>query len=171
MLPTPVRPWSPRPPRLTCSRMARERAAPGAARAPKLAAFSQLFLLVLPPPALSHGRGAAAQPGDGGRAAGSGCPSPARSAGKGRLHLQRTELGRGPGRAPRLLGTHQRPAAPRQLASRPVPFPAPQRSSLGSGGLPTGLASSGRGFELLRPPSSRTSWKHPHNPNRHAQNK
>lgn len=82
MLPTPVPPWSPRPPRLTCSRVARERAAPGAARAPKLAALSQLFLLVLPPPALSHGRGAAAQPGDGGRAAGSGCPSPARLAGK-----------------------------------------------------------------------------------------
>lgn len=153
-----------------CSRVARERAAPGAARAPKLAALSQLFLLVLPPPALSHGRGAAAQPRDGGRAAGSGWPSPARSAGKEGSTCS-AELGRGLGRAPRLLGTHRRPAAPRQLASRPVPFPAPQRSSLGSGGLPTGLASSGRGFGLLRPPSSRTSWKHPHNPNRRAQNK
>lgn len=101
------------PTRLTCGRVARERAAPGAARSPELPALSQLFLLVLPPPALSHGRGATAQPGDGGRAAGSGCPSPARSlGGEGRFHLQRAELGRGPGRAPRLLGTHRRPAAP-----------------------------------------------------------
>lgn len=81
--------------------------------------------------------------------------------GEGGFHLQRAEPGRGPGRAPRLLGTHRRPAASPQLASLPVPFPAPQRSSLGSGGLPTGLASSGRGLELLRPPSSLTSWKHP----------
>lgn len=90
-----------------CSRVARERAAPGAARAPKLAALSQLFLLVLPPPALSHGRGAAAQPRDGGRAAGSGWPSPARSAGKEGSTCS-AELGRGLGRAPRLLGTHRR---------------------------------------------------------------
>lgn len=69
-------PWSaPSPPSspaprvpasLTCGRVARERTAPGAARAPNLAALAQLFLLVLPPPALSHGRDAEAQPGTAG---------------------------------------------------------------------------------------------------------
>lgn len=69
---------------LTCSRVARERTAPGAARAPELAAVAQLFLLVLPPPALSHRRGAEAQPRDGGRAPGAPRPAPS-----------------GPGRRPR----------------------------------------------------------------------
>ncbi|MEJ1277678.1 protease serine 48 [Cricetulus griseus] len=165
---------SPRPTRLTCSRVARERAAPGTARAPKLAALSQLFLLVLPPPSLSHGRGAATQPGDSGRAAGSGCPSPARSARKEGSTCSARSWGADPAELPASwahTGGLQLHSWLSPLASRPVPFPAPQRSSLGSGGLRAGLASSGRGYGLLRPPSSSTSWKHPQNPNRRAQNK
>lgn len=62
---------APAPPRapLTCGRVARQRAAPGAAGARELSALAQLFLLVFPPPALSHGRRAGAQPGRDGRAA------------------------------------------------------------------------------------------------------
>lgn len=127
------------PTRLTCGRVARERAAPGAARSPELPALSQLFLLVLPPPALSHGRGATAQPGDGGRAAGSGRPSPARSAGKDGSTCSARSWGAGRAELPaswartgglQLLGWRS------PLASRPGPFSAPPRSSLGSGRAP-----------------------------------
>lgn len=68
-----------------CGRVAGERTAPGAARAPKLAALAQLLLVVLPPPALSHGRGAAAQPATAG-------PGP-RAPGAARQHLRGREAG------------------------------------------------------------------------------
>lgn len=181
---------------LTCSRVARERTAPGAARAPELAAVAQLFLLVLPPPALSHRRGAEAQPRDGGRAPGAPRPAPS---GPGRRPRGRSGGGaapgaadsaasadstcsrpgrgwRGPSRFPRLLLAAHRglllPAFSLPLASPfRFPFPAPRTWSQGSGGFWPGLASSGRGFGPLRPPHSPTLWNHPLLQNKPVQKK
>lgn len=113
----PGRPASVRVPRprfaipkpLTCSRVARECTAPGAAWAPELAALAQLFLLVLPPPALSHRRGAEAQPRDSGLAPSNPTPAPSRGpvGGPGRKwqrRLRRRLRNRQPLRTPPAAG-------------------------------------------------------------------
>ncbi|CAI9156740.1 unnamed protein product [Rangifer tarandus platyrhynchus] len=138
----PVPPLAPPEP-LTCGRVAGEHAAPGAARAPELAALAQLVVLVLPPPALSHGRAARARA----PAASPGRPTPAASGlggGPGerrrrkrlplRLHLQPTGERPGAGRAG-FPASSRAPAA--SSSGSPAPFPAPRswsRDRAGSGG-------------------------------------
>ncbi|XP_063116913.1 sterile alpha motif domain-containing protein 1-like [Cavia porcellus] len=137
----------PRPPRpralLTCGRVARERTAPGAARTPELAALAQLVLLVLPPPALSHGRGRATAPelrstgtecpagSEGGRRGGGCGNGPARDSPAARSGLvQRSAALRSPWPGPARPGpaSSARSAPPRRAALRPGLAPAGEGS-------------------------------------------
>lgn len=186
------RPRSARPKPLTCSRVARECTAPGAAWAPELAALAQLFLLVLPPPALSHRRGAEARPRDRGLASprlhplgagrrprrssgGSGCAGGCGLGGLCGLHLQ--PAGGSPAQAEPVSPPPPRGAVASFscfLSPTPssfpfsLPRPAPRTWSRGSGGFWSGLASSGRGFGV---PHSHTRRNRPLDQNKPVQNK
>lgn len=128
-----ARPPSPgaSPVALTCGRVSRERPAPGATRARELPAIAQFLLLVLPPPALGHGRGGRAQAGGGGRAP-RGPRRPSGSLGEEGLAAAAPDAAdstckagraaRGPSRVPPPPGS----LSPGGAARGRVPFPAPQ---------------------------------------------
>lgn len=171
-----------------CGRVARERTAPGAARAPELAALAQLLVLVLPPPALSHRRAAGParrppapgvprqQPPDLGGGPGeeeaeaaaeavtSAAPPAARGSGRALA---------GPVTPP--PGAHRRPPSPGASSPTrfplPLSLPRPTELEPRSGGFWPGLASSGRGYWPPRPPHRPTRWNHPRRQNKRVQNK